>query len=64
MIINAPRVSFTFCYDYYTGDQLERLLILESEFGALPGITPAVDAVIEFLNTVRSTINATDKLLG
>ena len=35
------------------GDQLERLLLLESEFGVLPGFTPAVDAVIDFVTTVR-----------
>ena len=35
------------------GNQLERLLMLESEFGALPGFTPAVDAVVDFLTTVR-----------
>ena len=43
-------------YIQIIGDQLERLLILEYEFGALPGFTPAVDAVIEFLTTVRSAI--------
>ena len=35
------------------GDQLEQLLLLESEFGVLPGFTPAVDAVIDFVTTVR-----------
>ena len=35
------------------GDQLERLLLLESEFGALPGFTPAVDAVIDYVTKVR-----------
>ena len=47
------------CYkltSFNTGDQLERLLILESEFGTLPGFTPALDVVIEFLTTVRSMI--------
>ena len=43
---------------YITGDQLERLLVLESEFGALSGSSPALDAVIDFLTTVRSTISA------
>ena len=44
-------LHFTF---FNTGDQLERLLILESEFGTLPGFTPALD--VEFLTTVRSMI--------
>ena len=35
------------------GNQLERLLILESEFGTLPGFKPALDAVIAFMMTVR-----------
>jgi len=35
------------------GNQLEQLLILKSEFGTLPGFTPAVDAVIHLLTTVR-----------
>ena len=35
------------------GNQLERLLILESEFGTLPGYKPALDAVIAFMMTVR-----------
>ena len=43
-------------YILVSGNQLERLLILESEFGALPGFTPAVDTVVDFLTTVRSTI--------
>ena len=41
------------------GDQLERLLLLESEFGVLPGFTPAVDAVIDFVTTVRLQKEAT-----
>ena len=41
------------------GDQLERLLLLESEFGVLPGFTPAVDAVINFVTTVRLQKEAT-----
>ena len=40
------------------GDQLERLLLLESEFGVLPGFTPAVDAVINFVTTVRFIVCA------
>ena len=43
-------------YILVAGNQLERLLILESEFGALPEFTPALDTVINFLTTVRSTI--------
>lgn len=43
---------------FITGDQLERLLVLESEFGALPGFSPALDAVIDFLTTVRAIISA------
>ena len=41
------------------GDQLERLVLLESEFGVLPGFTPAVDAVINFVTTVRLQKEAT-----
>ena len=41
------------------GDQLERLLLLESEFGVLPGFTPAVDAVIDYVTTVRLQKEAT-----
>ena len=40
-----------------TGDRLERLLILESEFGTLPGFKPALDTVTDFIITVRSTIH-------
>ena len=40
------------------GDQLERLLLLESEFGALPGFTPAVDAVIDYVTKVRFIVSA------
>ena len=40
------------------GDQLERLLLLESEFGVLPGFTPAVDAVIDYVTTVRFIVCA------
>ena len=43
---------------FIAGDQLERLLVLESEFGTLPGFTPALDAVIDFLTTVRSAVSA------
>ena len=39
---------------FITGDQLERLLVLESEFGALSGFSPALDAVMDLLTTVRS----------
>ena len=40
-----------------TGDQLERLLILESEFSTLPRFKPALDTVTDFMITVRSTIH-------
>ena len=40
------------------GDQLERLLLLEFEFGVLPGFTPAVDAVIDFVTKVRFIVSA------
>ena len=40
------------------GDQLERLLLLESEFGVLPGFTPAVDVVIDFVTKVRFIVSA------
>ena len=43
---------------HFAGDQLERLLILESEFGTLPGFTPALDTVRDFLATVRCTLSA------
>ena len=43
---------------FITGDHLERLLVLESEFGALSGFSPALDAVIDFLTTVRSIVSA------
>ena len=32
-------------------------MILESEFGTLPGFTPTLDTVIDFMTTVRSAIN-------
>ena len=48
-LINSPHIA---------GDQLERLLIVESEFGTLPGFTPALDTVTEFLTTVRCTLGA------
>ena len=48
-LINSPHIA---------GDQLERLLILESEFGPLSGFTPALDTVIDFLATVRCTLGA------
>ena len=51
-----PAVHLMNEYILVAGNQLERLLILESEFGALPEFTPALDAVINFLTTVRSTI--------
>ena len=51
-----PAVHNILGYILITGDQLERLLMLEYEFGTLPGFTPAVDAVIDFLTTVRSTV--------
>ena len=47
-LINSPHIA---------GDQLERLLILESEFGTLPGFTPALDTVRDFLATVRCTLS-------
>ena len=48
-LIHSPHIA---------GDQLERLLILESEFGTLPGFTPALDTVRDFLATVRCTLSA------
>ena len=51
-----PAVHFIVGCVLTTGDQLERLLILEYEFGTMPGFTPAVDTVIDLLNTVRPTI--------
>ena len=42
----------------FPGDQLERLLLLESEFGTLPGVTPSVDAVIDFVTIVRFVVSA------
>ena len=48
----------TIIITFITGDQLERLLVLESEFGALPEFSPALDAVIDFLTTVRLIINS------
>ena len=39
------------------GDRLERLLLLESEFGVVPGFTPAVDAVIDFVTKVRFIVS-------
>ena len=47
----------TIVITFIAGDQLERLLVLESEFGALPEFTPALDAVIDFLTTVRPPMN-------
>ena len=40
-------------FHFNAGNQLERLLILESEFGALSGFMPAVDAVIDYVTMVR-----------
>ena len=59
-IVYNSTLSWTYIWLhlYITGDQLERLLVLESEFGALSGSSPALDAVIDFLTTVRSTISA------
>ena len=44
---------YTNVFHFNAGNQLERLLILESEFGALPDFTPAVDAVINYVTMVR-----------
>ena len=40
-------------FHFNAGNQLERLLILESEFGALSEFMPAVDAVIDYVTMVR-----------
>ena len=52
------KLMHTIILTFNTGDQLERLLVLESEFGTLPGFSPALDAVIDFLTTVRPIISA------
>ena len=48
-----PDVRLVNEYILVGGNQLEQLLILKSEFGTLPGFTPAVDAVIHLLTAVR-----------
>ena len=47
-----------------SGDQLERLLLLESEFGALPGFMPAADAVIDFVTKVRFIVSVKRSTVG
>ena len=53
MLVANNSTNFFSC----AGGQLERLLILESEFGTLPGFTPTLDTVIDFMTTVRSAIS-------
>ena len=45
-------MSLKFISDIHTASKLQRLLVLESEHGPLPGKSPALPTVLHYLNQV------------